>query len=67
MPVVQKAKQGKKQRKWDRNRNYCKAYRLSCRREHNKIRRIKKHLVRFPADQVARVAIDRAISIIRGY
>ena len=53
-----KAKKSKKQRKVGRNANYCKAYRLSRRRERNKLIRLEKHLKRFPADSCAKKAVD---------
>lgn len=69
MPVqpVQKAKKGKKQRKYGRNALYCATYERENRREKNKVRRLKKHLVYFPADLVAVKAIDLAMIAIRGY
>lgn len=63
----QKAKKGKKQRKVGRNAAYCLAYKNSHRREHNKIRRLKKHLVRFPDDENAKAAVEACLKIIRGY
>lgn len=65
--ATKKAKSGKKRRKHGRNVNSCKAYAASSRREHNKIRRLKKHLVCFPADNVATAAVDRCMLVIRGY
>ena len=59
MPAApQKAKKGKKQRKQGRNKTYCQFYALTNRREKNKITRLKKHLVRFPADQCAIKAME---------
>jgi hypothetical protein len=60
MPVKapQKAKKGKKQRKWGRNKIYCSYYALTHKREKNKIKRLKKHLVRFPQDQCAIKAME---------
>lgn len=46
-------------RKYDRNKIDCKIYRESNRREHNKLRRLKKHLVRHPGDACAKNAVDR--------
>ncbi len=54
----QKAKKTKKQRKHGRNKVFCNAYKLTHRRERNKIVRLKKHLIRFPADLVAKKAHD---------
>lgn len=62
-----KAKQSKKQRKWGRNSLTCAHYAASHRREHNKVRRLKKHLARFPADATATAAIAACQVAIRGY
>lgn len=67
MVGVQKAKKGKTQRKWGRNKLSCTAYRNSHRREHNKIRRLKKHLVRFPHDAIAKAAVENCLKVIRGF
>jgi len=56
-----------KSSKAGRNRPGCKAYLLSHRREHNKIKRLKKHLLREPNDKIAAKAIDMANVAIRGY
>ena len=63
---VQKAKKTKKQRKFGRNAQYCLFYKLSHRREHNKVRKLKKHLVRFPNDKCALAAVESCMLIIRG-
>lgn len=60
-------KEGKKNRKIGRNAISCKVYRLSHRREHNKIKRLRKHLSRFPNDKVAEKAVDLCRIAIRGY
>lgn len=65
--AIQKAKTGKKQRKWGRSKPYCLAYQNSHRREHNKIRDLKKHLKRFPDDVCAAAAIETCLKVIRGY
>ena len=65
--MADKAKKGKKQRKWGRNAVYCAYYRSTHRREQNKIRRLKKHLVRFPHDDCAKRAIEVALVSIRGF
>jgi hypothetical protein len=65
--MADKAKKTKKQRKWGRNAAYCLAYKNSNRREHNKVKRLKKHLVRFPDDLVATVAIENCMKVIRGF
>lgn len=61
-----RAKSGKKNRKHGRNLAFCKAYALSRRREHNKVRRLRRHLLKFPGDNVAAAAIDRCKATIRG-
>ncbi len=66
-PVKKKAKKSKKQRKVGRNANYCAFYKLSHRREHNKVKRLKKHLVKCPGDKCAEAAIERCNALIRGY
>lgn len=52
------AKSTKKNRKVGRNANYCLRYRNSGRQERNKLVRIKKHLMRFPADTCATKAME---------
>lgn len=66
MSEVKKAKGGKKNRKMGRNAIACRAYALSHRAEHNQLRRLKKHLVRFPGDLCAATAVDRCKAAIRG-
>ncbi len=66
MPDIKKAKGGKKHRKWGRNIDACRFYALSHRQEHNQLRRLKKHLVRFPGDACAVAAVDRCKVAIRG-
>jgi hypothetical protein len=61
------AKQSKKQRKWDRNRLFCQGYRNRNQREKNKVRRITRHLKKFPNDRVATRAVDLCRTAIRGY
>lgn len=51
------AKDSKKQRKVGRNAIYCKAYANTNRREKNKIKKLQKHLIRFPDDKAAKDAI----------
>ena len=62
----QKAKKSKKQRKVGRNAAACLRYKNSHRREHNKARRLARHLKRFPGDTVAVAAIDACKAIIGG-
>lgn len=45
-------------RKYDRNRNWCKAYRLREQREVNKVKRLVKHLKRYPEDASTRAVLD---------
>lgn len=59
-------KTGKKNRKHGRNKIGCKAYLSSARREHNKVRRLRRHLKKFPTDQSAIEAVARCKAIIRG-
>jgi hypothetical protein len=65
--MAQKAKKTKKQRKFGRNAAFCLRYRNSRRREHNKLRRLKKHLARFPGDAIALKAVDLCKVVIRSY
>jgi hypothetical protein len=65
--AVNKAAKSKKNRKVGRNADYCKSYKLSRRREHNKARRLRPHIVRHPLDLVAKAAVDRCVATIRGY
>lgn len=59
--------QSKKSRKWGRNAMSCLAYRNSHRREHNKLKRLKKRLAKFPEDKAALAAVERCMVAIRGY
>jgi len=43
-------KGGKKNRKIDRNRKWCEAYKARHQREKNKVVKMRRHLVRFPMD-----------------
>jgi len=65
--MAQKAKTGKKQRKWGRNAAYCLRYKNSHRREQNKARRLRKHLERFPGDLCAKKAVEACVKTVRGY
>lgn len=58
MAEIKKARGGKKNRKVGRNAARCAAYASSHRRETNKLRRLEKHLERFPDDASARKAAD---------
>ena len=62
--IIQKAKSGKKQRKYGRNANYCKMYAITHRRERNKLKQLKKHIARFVNDACAKIAADRCKIIL---
>lgn len=64
--ATQKAKKSKKQRKVGRNAEYCARYVLTKRREHNKIVKVRRHLVKFPDDMVAVAAISACKDRISG-
>ena len=57
MPSQQKIKA--KGRKIGRNKKWCEAYRLLNRRLKNKLRKIRKHIKRFPEDKRAVSALTR--------
>lgn len=59
MAEIRKAKGSKKGRKIGRNQKWCQAYRNRGQRERNKLRRLKPHLKRRPADNCAKMAADR--------
>ena len=48
-------------RKGGRNRRWCEVYRKIGRREVNKVKKIRRHLKRFPNDGVAERALARFI------
>ena len=50
---------GKKNRKFGRNKVKCARYRLAHKREKSHVRRITKHLVKFPGDRCAIDALER--------
>lgn len=62
---IKKAKGGKKQRKFGRNKMDCLAYRNENRREKSRVRRIKRHLKRFPMDAAAVAHMERFKNIIQ--
>ena len=64
--MAQKAKGGKKNRKVGRDKARCTTYMLARRREHNKVRRLNRHLRYHPMDLVAARAKDNAQVVIRG-
>ena len=63
--IIKKAKGGKKNRKWDRNRRWCQAYKARRQREHNKLTRIARHLTLFPKDDIAKRAFAHWQSELR--
>lgn len=62
--VAKKAKKSKKQRKVGRNAEFCKFYRLTHRRERNKLVRLEKHMKRHPNDKCAQKAVDQCMLVI---
>ena len=62
----QKAKRSKKQRKVGRNAVACLRYKNTHRREHNKARRLARHLARFPSDAIATAALTACKAVVRG-
>ncbi len=62
--MVEKAKKTKKQRKYGRNAKYCEVYARTHRREKNKMRKLKKHLIRFPMDKTAAKALETCKHIV---
>lgn len=59
-----KASSSKKNRKYGRNKIACAVYKNSNRREHNKLRRLKKHAEKHPDDACAVSAIESCKKII---
>jgi hypothetical protein len=57
--MVQKAKGGKKQRKFGRNARSCQRYSLENRRVKNKIKRLLKRIASHPKDKTAVTALAR--------
>lgn len=55
-------KKGKKNRKHDRNRKWCESYRARGQREKNKVKKLLKHLNRFPDD----LAAKRVLANLKG-
>ena len=62
---MSKAKGSKKNRKVGRSKIACQAYSNSNRREHNKARRLKKHMAKWPNDKCATAALARVHLVIR--
>jgi hypothetical protein len=57
--MANKNRSGGGNRKHDRNKIWCKAYRARGQREKNKAVRLQKHLVRYPEDRCAVAALNR--------
>jgi hypothetical protein len=55
--MAQQAKKGKKQRKHDRNRSWCKVYASERRALKNKVRRLLKRVANHPNDKIAAAAL----------
>lgn len=56
--IKKRAAKSKKGRKINRNRVWCAVYKASGRRERNKVKRVRKHLVRHPNDLVAKRCVE---------
>lgn len=56
-PTGRKAKSGKKNRKWGRNEAFCARYRKEGRQELNRVRRLERHLKKYPNDKQAYTAL----------
>jgi hypothetical protein len=54
-----------KSKKMGRNKIVCAAYRNSNRREKNKARRVRRHLLRFPGDLVAKGCLEGLRAFVR--
>ena len=54
-----------KSKKMGRNKIVCAAYRSSHRREKNKIKRVRRHLMRFPGDKVAEQCVENLRMYVR--
>lgn len=50
-------KEGKKNRKYGRNKKKCEVYKKAHKHEKSHIRRLLRHLERFPEDEQAKVAL----------
>lgn len=57
--MAESSKKGKKNRKHGRNKDYCKAYFVSGRREKNKAKKLAKHIARHPNDPCANRALEK--------
>ena len=68
-PVELASKKGtknkaKKQRKFDRNKKFCEVYARDHTREKNKIKKLEKHLKRFPDDAAAVKSLETLRGIV---
>jgi hypothetical protein len=59
--------QSKKSKKHGRSKAECQNYRNTARREKNKIKKLEKHLIKFPDDVSAKDALTFCIKAVRGY
>ncbi len=59
-----KAGGGKKGRKLGRNASWCAAYKARSQREKNKLRRLRKHIERFPSDHCATGCAGRLKAVL---
>lgn len=50
-------KAGKKNRKYGRNKKWCEVYRMRSQRERNKVRKLARHLKKYPHDATAKKAL----------
>lgn len=58
------SKASKQSKKAGRNETSCKYYKLTCRREKNKVKKILRHLKKFGEDAVALQALKIAKAIV---
>ena len=65
--MAQKIHKGGGARKYGRNKLSCDTYRRSNRREHNKLKALRKHLVRHTNDRCAENAVKNCLVVVRGY
>lgn len=61
-----RGREGKKTRKYGRNLKKCAAYRAAKKHEKSHVRRLEKHLNRFPGDGCAEEALGRYRTLLRG-
>jgi hypothetical protein len=63
---LQKAKGSKKNRKYGRNKKQCEVYRNENKREKNKVKRLLRHLKKYPSDVATISHLERIRKIITG-